>query len=78
MGLRKVRRNWAVVVVAICGLPVSSAIADDRGPIDQNFQLSFGTFFMNMDTHLPSLSDRVYQIGELLDRRRTARDDLPA
>jgi len=41
-----------LLVVLLLTAPFCDALADDRGPIDQDFQVSVGGFFMQSDTTL--------------------------
>jgi hypothetical protein len=64
MSLKQAFRNLGMVVAITCVLP-AVAVAADRGPIDQDFGLSLGTFFMQSDTQirLDAKSDLGTEVG---------------
>lgn len=50
MSHRQVHAMCGILVATACALSASPAVAGDRGPIDQDFQVSLGGFFLDMET----------------------------
>jgi hypothetical protein len=62
MSHRQVHGICTILFATACALSATVAVADDRGPIDQDFQMSLGVYFMSFDTQV-RLDGQVTQTG---------------